>query len=424
MKEIIALAGKDLRLLLRDKVGFFFTFGFPLVFAIFFGTIFGSEGETPAIAIAVVDEDDTEASRAFFADLSAGPELAPVMLATRESAIEKVRLGQKTAYVILPVGFGESVESLWSGGGAPLIYGIDPSRRAEGGMLEGLLTSYAYRRLQALFEDPQRLVTSVDDSLAQLESTTGMPGFTRSLLQQFFGQLKTFLSQLPAESSEQAAQAFKTIDIQKDEVSVNRVAPKNSYEISFAQGALWAILGCAAAFGISLVVERTQGTLIRLRSAPIHRFQILLGKALACFLTTMAAQIVLLLLAVAFFDVRPDSLVRLLLAMGFSSIAFVGIMMFLAVLGKTEQAAGGIGWAVLMVFAMIGGGMIPQFVMPGWMASMARVSPVYWAIYASEGAIWRGLTWAQMLVPYGILLAIGIAFFALGAKLFQWEETG
>jgi len=40
MRETIAIALKDLRLLLRDKAGFFFVFFFPLLIAIFFGTVF------------------------------------------------------------------------------------------------------------------------------------------------------------------------------------------------------------------------------------------------------------------------------------------------------------------------------------------------------------------------------------------------
>ena len=53
------------------------------------------------------------------------------------------------------------------------------------------------------------------------------------------------------------------------DVSRERTGPQNAYEISFPQGCIWGIMGCAAAFGITLVVERTRGTLVRLRMAPI-----------------------------------------------------------------------------------------------------------------------------------------------------------
>ena len=40
MQHVLALTVKDIRLLLRDRMGFFFTFGFPVFYAILFGLIF------------------------------------------------------------------------------------------------------------------------------------------------------------------------------------------------------------------------------------------------------------------------------------------------------------------------------------------------------------------------------------------------
>ena len=94
--------------------------------------------------------------------------------------------------------------------------------------------------------------------------------------------------------------------------------------------------------------------------------------------------------------------------------------MFLSVLGKTEQAAGGIGWGVLLMFAMLGGGMIPLFFMPPWLKTLSHVSPVKWAILAMEGAIWREFTLSEMILPCGILIGAGIVFFAIGTWAFRW----
>ncbi|HRP62893.1 MAG TPA: ABC transporter permease, partial [Phycisphaerales bacterium] len=96
--------------------------------------------------------------------------------------------------------------------------------------------------------------------------------------------------------------------------------------------------------------------------------------------------------------------------------------MLLSVLGKTEAAAGGIGWAVLLVMAMLGGGMVPLFLMPGWMQSISHISPVKWAVLALEGAIWRGFSPAEMLLPCAVLLGVGAGGFLLGSRLFRWSE--
>ena len=183
-------------------------------------------------------------------------------------------------------------------------------------------------------------------------------------------------------------------------------------------------MGCAAGFAISLVDERTKGTLVRLRIAPIGRMHILAGKALACGLTTIAAPTVLLLLAVVAFGVRPDSWPLLGVAVVCVALCFVGIMMLLSVLGKTERSAAGIGWAVLIVIAMIGGGTIPLAFMPPWMQPLSHLSPVKWSILAMEGAIWRNFSAAELALPCGILVAVGLLCFTIGTRAFRWSEEG
>lgn len=156
--------------------------------------------------------------------------------------------------------------------------------------------------------------------------------------------------------------------------------------------------------------------------APIDRAHILAGKALACFTTTLTVSIGLFVFGIAVFGIRPDSFAILFLAVVSSSFAFVGIMMFLSVLGRTEQAAGGISWAVLLIMAMLGGGMVPLFFMPSWMRTVGHFSPVKWAILAMEGAIWRHFSLAEMILPCGILVAVGIFCFFIGVRAFCWSQ--
>ena len=49
MSPVITLAMKDLRLLAREKAALFFTLGFPIIFAVFLGTIFA--GAFPFVLI-------------------------------------------------------------------------------------------------------------------------------------------------------------------------------------------------------------------------------------------------------------------------------------------------------------------------------------------------------------------------------------
>ncbi len=97
-----------------------------------------------------------------------------------------------------------------------------------------------------------------------------------------------------------------------------------------------------------------------------------------------------------------------------TAICFTGLMMFVSTLGKTEAGVAGAGWGIMMPFAMLGGGMVPLIAMPPWMQTASNVSPVKWGIIALEGAIWRGFSLVDMLLPCAILIAVGAAFYAVG----------
>ncbi len=105
-----------------------------------------------------------------------------------------------------------------------------------------------------------------------------------------------------------------------------------------------------------------------------------------------------------------------------SAVAFTGIMVLLSVLGKTERAVGGVGWLVLLVMSMIGGGMVPLIFMPEWMQRIGAVSPIKWAIISLEGALWRNFSLQEMLLPCNILVCTGVITFLLGVVIIRKRE--
>jgi len=223
----------------------------------------------------------------------------------------------------------------------------------------------------------------------------------------------------PAEAGGASAGGWTPLQVERRAVRADRAGPENAFEVTFPSGILWGVIGCALGFALSLVGERTRGTLLRLESAPLSRAQVLAGKGLACFASIAAVEVLLLGVGRAFFGVRPASWPLLGVAGLSVAVCFVGIMMVVAVLGKTEQSAGGLGWAIMMPLTLFGGGMVPLFAMPAWMQSVGSVSPVKWGILALEGAIWRGFGAGEMLLPCGVLLGVGLLGFAAGARLFR-----
>jgi ABC-2 type transport system permease protein len=420
MSTIITMALKDLKLLLRDRMGFFFVFFFPLMYAIFFGLIFSGEGGgMSAMDIVLVDEDRTEASRKFGEKLKGSEELE-VTEAQRSDAEAMVRRGKRTAYVILPEGFGASRQKLFQGKRLKIEVGVDPARKAEAGMLQGVITQYAFQILQDLFTDREAMKEQALGAADTVRKAEDIDPVTRTVLGTFLQSLTVFLDTLPESEGGGVMPGFNPIEVKIKSIAREKTSgPKSSFDITMPQSFVWVFIGCAAAFGISLVTERTRGTLVRLRSAPITLGHILAGKALACFMMNMSALLVLFAFFHFVFKVRPDSYGLLLLAFLCSTMAFVGVMMLISVLGKTEASAGGIGWAILLVMAMLGGGMVPLIMLPSWMKTVSHISFVKWTVLSIEGAVWRGFTLGEMLLPCSILLGIGAVCFALGVRLFR-----
>ena len=190
---------------------------------------------------------------------------------------------------------------------------------------------------------------------------------------------------------------------------------RSKWDISFPQAMLWGVLGCAAAFAVSVVRERKQGTLLRLTAAPVSAAEIMLGKAAACFFAVLLVIAMMTALGVVL-GMRPRSPGLLVLAsVCVAASSFVGITILMSVIGRTEEAVGGAAWGLNSLMAMFGGGMIPLAFMPRLMVPLSQASPVKWSILALEGAIWRGFTLAEMLFPCAVLLAFGAACLALGA---------
>jgi ABC-2 type transport system permease protein len=440
MRQILALAAKDLRLLLRDRVGFFFTFFFPLIIGIFFGFVFtGSKsGEASSeIRILLADLDNTEQSRDLAARLDAHNLIAIEPVGSEDDAKAAVLAGKRSAAIIVPAGFGAKSGSLFVGQSPTIQLAVDPSRSAEGAMLNGVLMEVAFTSMQSDFQNPERMRERAEQARSAMQSAQ-LPPPLRAAFETLLNSSVGLAEQIDmqndpavqapdsdesdAQSSDGAA-AWSPITVERVELRRQRTnRPQNAFEVTFPQAMIWGILGSCYGFAMSLVTERTKGTLMRLRIAPVSTATLLFSKALACFFTMLVVMAMLLIIGELFFGVSPQSPLFLAAAILSAAVCFCGMMMLLAVLARTEAAAGGFGWAILLILAMVGGGMIPLFVMPGWMQRVSGVSPVNWAIRAMEGAIWRDFTAQQMLAPCAMLLAFGVVCFSLGVIGFKRLE--
>ncbi|HYD01134.1 MAG TPA: ABC transporter permease, partial [Phycisphaerales bacterium] len=161
--------------------------------------------------------------------------------------------------------------------------------------------------------------------------------------------------------------------------------------------------------------ERAGGTYARLAASPLPVWGVLAGKGLACFITMIGVTTLMVGIAVATCGVTVDHPALLAAGVVCVALGFVGIMLLVATLTKTERAAQGGGWGVMMVLAFIGGAAIPSFIFPKILQQVSQISPMYWSIRAFDSGLWRDLTPGEAVLPLLVMLAIGALGFTLAA---------
>jgi ABC-2 type transport system permease protein len=419
MNRIFVLGAKELRVTLRSKTALFWILVFPTLFAIFFGFVMsGNAGKQARMDIAVVDQAHTKASEALLERLreSSAVRLVETIAEqpmTSEVARDRVRQGKVVAFLVIPSGYGGNPQSMWTGS-VPIELGVDPSRTAEAGMLEGVLMQSLFSDIGSQFTDPKKALEYARETMVSMDTAVEIPEGSRKLLRNLMSSLAEF-----SENADQPTMAnspfssegrIKKVDVVRD----TKGRPRSAFELTFAGAVTWGMYGCIITFAISIVAERASGTLTRLRMTPLSNWELIAGKGLACFAASVTVAFALILLAMLLFRIQIGNPFHLILAIVSAAFCYTGLMMALAGLGNTAQDVSGAASGIFMPMAMIGGAMIPRMFMPSWMQSMSVISPVRWNIEALEGAIWRDYSLTEMTLPMLILCMVGAIGFFIG----------
>ncbi len=174
------------------------------------------------------------------------------------------------------------------------------------------------------------------------------------------------------------------------------------------------VLNNGLAGGVDLLFDKENGFLERLMAAPIRRTSVILSRFL--FVTTITCLQVLVILGVAFlFGVRPATgvagvAVILVIGMLFG-VGLTAISMALAFSVKSHGDFFSVLGFLSLPMIFLSSALVPLSAMPGWMAVLAQVNPMTWAIDAVRPLILSG--WAEALPKVGMVVAIMVVFDAL-----------
>jgi ABC-type Na+ efflux pump permease subunit len=166
--------------------------------------------------------------------------------------------------------------------------------------------------------------------------------------------------------------------------------------------------------GWLFVSERRQGTLQRLRAAPLSRAQILLGKLLPCFGVSVAQGLFLVFAGWIIFGMRwgpyPGMLFLVVVS---TSMAAVGLSVLVAAVARTESQVAIYGTLLVMVLGGVSGCLMPRDQMPEQMQRISLLTPHAWALEAYQELLIPNTNLQNVFIDCGVLAVFGIAFTAL-----------
>ena len=438
----LAIARKDLRLLVRDPRSVVVLVVMPLLLMLLLGLTLGRAfGEKPdsKIRITVVVEDAGLApdpardfppkpwSQILIDDLADTANIRVELVPTRAAAEALVRRGDRSAVVVLTATFSDKcqhcsfvgadfkadpINPLFRDGVRTAELGVEfvtnPGQPVGSSVIQQVVQVSLLRVVIPWMIGQAFDLIGTDKFMAKMEGkipALGManlvPGLGRAKLGDgirrgigdFFSEYdfnaKTWAGLTEAKRKHGPATAAPA-DRRPDNRTVYADPAATQYQTLVPGAVVTFAFFLVLSVGWLFVAERRHGTLVRLRLAPIGRGSILAGKLVPALLVSLAQGFFLLLCGKLLFGMSWGSAPWLLVPVVVStSLAAVGLAMLVAGLARTETQVAVYGTLAVVVLAGLSGSVLPRELLPENVRLAGLATPHAWALDA----------YAQLLNP-------------------------
>jgi ABC-2 type transport system permease protein len=164
----------------------------------------------------------------------------------------------------------------------------------------------------------------------------------------------------------------------------------------------------------SLLTERRQGTLARLRVAPIVFRDVVAGKIVAIFITSLTSTLALWLATSKLFDASWGSVPGVLVLSAATVFAIGGIASLIAAFAKSEAAADATTGMVAFLLALFGGNFFPPGALPDLFEKASRLTPNGAALQAFARLSIDGAAVSAIVPALIVLVVIGVVTGIIG----------
>jgi ABC-2 type transport system permease protein len=369
MTPRIIVANLDVRLksFYRERSAMFFTFAFPVILVLVFGTIF-TKPEHLNFDLPVQDNSRSEASARLLEALATGDAFTITPVPVAVDATQYAKEHRLNLLLVIPKDFEalqrQRVVGPNAGVPVPLKYVYDPSS------------------------------TAVDTKIRLLDT-------------------------IVAAANQKSTGSPPAIKL----VAVSILPERYRFIEFFVPGIIaMAIMTSCLSNALNMNAElRQKGILRKLATTPITRADWLASSIVYQLILSVISTAAILLVSFFVFDVRLHIGIWLPLIVVVEVIAFVGIGMLLTPFAKEAESASAVANAFLFPMMFLSGTFFPVEMMPGFLQAFAKLLPLYYINEALRAAMIFADD-AATLRSFGVTAAFAAVVFVAGTFRTRWDE--
>ncbi len=410
MFKLRATILKDIRILLRDKVGLTLMLLMPVLLAIVITSVQNSTFELVndnKVPLIIYNKDSGQVSIELIraVDKIGMFELKKLDSTQNEKDIVS-RMHAKDALlaIIIPADYTEQTLSKAKNITKEALKNVnivDDSAKSNP-LTEIPLTLYYHPVLQQSFRN-------------------SINGALRSALQ--LVQSKYIVRQLYTTVNEQSIPDSLERQITANQLPVNEIPVSrdgsrnipNATQHNIPAWTIFAMFFIVISLGSSIVREKQSGSFIRLRTLPTSFMVALVSKQITYLFVTLTQAVIIFSIGAWLFpkmglpplDLPADKLGLLFVTVvcGWCATSFA---ICVGVFAQTQEQANGFGAVSIVILAAIGGLLVPSFAMPASFQLIMRLSPLHWCLEAYYGLFLEGGNLQDILMNILPLLVITV----------------
>ena len=411
----LSVALKDLQIMVKDRGTLFQLFILPLLFILVFSGALSAIGESEAVTLptlALVDQDGGSAAQSLTEKLVLDGSLT-IQAASAVEAQSLLDENKIIGFLTIPNEFTASLQN-----SSPVDLVITTGSESNSQKVESA---------RLVLESIAAEMTLESQIIASLNQMGAMQANAPEEYQVF--DTERVLAQ--AHSQFETSQTRPLIEVKQstphqDSEQVNAVDLSQSAVPGFT---VLFVFMAAQTTARSIYEEKKIGTFRRLVAAPLNKVELMIGKILPNFIIALVQILVIFafgsvgmrLLGLTPMPVErsPLGLILVAIVLALCSSAF-GIA--IAGIARTENQIGGLSTLLLWGMGLLGGSLIPLFILDRFLGYIPMIVPHYWANRAFDDLLIRGLGVANIALDLGVLLAFSLVFFVIGLWRFDYER--